>query len=558
MAILVANIGTSDIAVKIGDRFFPIGFDRAERNLQTPDSGSLDAELWNNRTTRIREMARNDLGMELRDLKERELPPFREITQALLEAYQRDPQTWHPRIRISRIWGVIETARASKFLLKEVYLFVTDQPKTEKQGYSLDTIHAYGIIKCWIQHEFPKWGKAEEPGFVLKQETIDFKAVDEDRLFDDYYNFFQRFDRNEPLFISVKGGTPQMQTALRTQAIAADFKTQIFLEPKPDVARILRGEPSECDRIAYWRYQQTQKHHAVSRLLERWDFDGAVVLLQDWQETLQSLIDAQVTDENQSLQQRRSLIGQVFLGLETAVDCFNLDHPSALKQWQAIDDTQSKRSIQAMLENYNLPQALYAQCRIYQNLGEIAHFLARMGSFYEVAQLRAIKRLGGQQYLDPGKASKPTVLLRQLKRQNESLWRSIPENYRIKDGSEKREMSLYNRFLKKDYLKALMSNFSNSPAGINLSLWDQLDFWYDVRNDITHGSKGVNRQRIQEIYADRENRDHHACAYDEILEVMADILRQVSSSPLAEKSLEDFYIYSTIRDWAIAQLNTRS
>jgi hypothetical protein len=181
-----------------------------------------------------------------------------------------------------------------------------------------------------------------------------------------------------------------------------------------------------------------------------------------------------------------------------------------------------------------------------------------MGSFYEVAQLRAIERLGGQQYLDPRKASKPTVLLRQLKQQNESLWRSIPENYRIKDRSEKREMSLYNRSSKKDYLKALMSNFSNSPAGINLSLWDQLDFWYDVRNDITHGSKGVNRQRIQKIYDDRENRDHHACAYDEILEVMADILRQVSSSPLAEKSLEDFYIYSTIRDWAIAQLNTRS
>jgi hypothetical protein len=232
MATLVANIGTSDISVKIDDRFFPIGFDRAERNLQLPEPGSSDAEAWKNRIAKVREMAQVDLGLDLSHLQETELPPFREITQALLAAYQRDPQTWHPRIRISRIWGVIEAARNSKFSVQQVYLFVTDQPETEKPGYPLDTIHAYELIERWVQHQFPDWYGSEHQGFVSKQQRIDFKAIDEDRLLDYYYTFFQTLDRNEPLFISVKGGTPQMQTALRTQAIAADFKTQIFLEPK--------------------------------------------------------------------------------------------------------------------------------------------------------------------------------------------------------------------------------------------------------------------------------------------------------------------------------------
>jgi hypothetical protein len=147
MSILVANIGTSDICVKINDHYFPIGFDREERNLQFPEPGSLEAKLWERRTILVREMAQTELGMDLIKLNEFQLPSFRFITEALFTAYQQDPENWHPRIQISRIWGVIKSALDANPQVKQLHLVVTDQPSTETRGYPLDTIHAFAIIQ---------------------------------------------------------------------------------------------------------------------------------------------------------------------------------------------------------------------------------------------------------------------------------------------------------------------------------------------------------------------------------------------------------------------------
>jgi hypothetical protein len=567
MAILIANIGKSDISVKIGDHYFPIGFDRNEPNLQQPEPNSLEADLWKNRITHIREMAQSKLGINVSE-KNTGIPPFREFTRALLTAYQKDSQTWHPHIRISRIWGVIETARSSN-PLRKVYLFVTDQPEAEKQGYPSDTVHAFEIIKHWIQLEFPEWNNSQNSPIILEQQTIpqSFSAIAEDKLFDYYYKFFQNLDRSEPLFISVRGGTPQMQTALRTQAIAADFKTQIFLEPKLEVVRILQGDPSECDRIAYWRYQQTQKYQAVSKLLGRWDFDGAVTLLQDWQTTLQSLQEANITDDNQLLQQRRSQVEQVLQGLRAAVDCFNLDHISAQKQLSSASDL----PFRSLLENYDLSKALYAQCQIYRELRQVAHFLSRLGSFHEVTQLQLICNLGGDQYLDPNKMDNPAVLLEKVEQGNSALWQAIPKAYKSKKHKPPLRMPLGNRYAKQSYINALVVAFSISNPQTK-SLWQKLDFWYGVRNKITHGSKGVSVERVQKIYNDRyseasENNGlskeelEQACSYDEIPCVMADILSLINSTRQTDQTaliMDEYYIYSIIRDWATTQLQQES
>jgi hypothetical protein len=499
MSILIVNIGTSDISVKIGDRFFPIGFDRAERNLQLPEVGSLDAELWNNRDTRIREMAHSELGMDLGSLKGGQLPPFRSLTQALLAAYQRDPDTWHPRIRISRIGGFIQHGIGSPNSVSRVYCFVTDQPEQEKFGHPLDTIHAFDIIQLFY--------KASDPlsEIVFEKKVVDFKAVDEDQLFDYYFEFFQNCKREEATLISTKGGTPQMQAALKIQSIAADLKTLVFLEPKLNISRLLAGEFSEYDRIAYWRYQQTQKYHTVQKLLARWDFAGAVTLLKDWQDTLQSLIDAQVTQHRSELAAQRALIEKVAQGLETAVDCFNLDHRSASERWQE-DDSELGTRIASILNGYDLPQALYAQCRIYMDLREIAHFLARMGSFYEATQVRVLESLG--------------------------------------ETTQNRK----NRFEKIQRIRAIATDLSCESI---ILLWEKLDFWYGIRNDITHQSKGVNEEQIEKEYDNRDILKYaDACSYDEILEGVTGLSRD-------ELSFNRVYIYGLIRKWSIEQLHLK-
>jgi len=42
MAILIANIGTSDLAVKIEEYFIPVGFDRSEPNINIDDPALTD------------------------------------------------------------------------------------------------------------------------------------------------------------------------------------------------------------------------------------------------------------------------------------------------------------------------------------------------------------------------------------------------------------------------------------------------------------------------------------------------------------------------------------
>jgi hypothetical protein len=223
-----------------------------------------------------------------------------------------------------------------------------------------------------------------------------------------------------------------------------------------------------------------------------------------------------------------------------------------------------------------LPKALYAQCSIYYELRQVAHFLARLGSFHEATQIQLIHKLGGQHYFDPQKPDKPTVLLNKVKQRNDLLWQAIPEGYRIGRSGEsghKKLMPLGNRYAKRDYINALIAAPSDSisPTQLDVSAWQRLDFWYGIRNRITHGSKGVSLERVQEVYENRyeelpENPSEEqlqeldsACSYTEILDVMENILTIIS--PGVDENHDDYqttdyYIYSMIRDWSIAQLKS--
>ena len=554
MSILVANIGTSDIAVKIGDRYLPIGFDRQEPNLKEPDKDSPEGAAWHGRWTSLSKMFEEELDISPK-------AKFREVCQALLAAYRQDPETWHSRISIGRIRGVIDSALAadsqacSSEPITTAYLVVTDQPKTEIFGYPTDTVYAFEIIQAWLSRQEPTLILEDSPKLRLEKSTIAISAINEDLLHEHYYQLFQGFCPDDTIYLSVKGGTAQMQQALKVQALASNTKAQVFLSPKPEISKILAGQPSDCQRVAYWRYQQNQRYQTVQMLLERWDFDGAAVLLQNWEQTLQAL----VTDDKAELQYQQQKVSQTIKGLQKAVALLNLDIAAA------DGLTTGDRTLESSLTQFSQPENLYTQCKIYAELKQISHFLSRMGSFYEATQHCLIENLDGKQYMREGQGA-AEISVRMLADNAPKLYDLIKTKKSFKQSKEKADpkaWKLGNRYQKHDYIKALIQYKCGEQSLAKfsaLSYWQKLDFWYGIRNKVVHRSEGINEDRLDNIYQQRDKKFQIACAYQEILPTMQAILTELKrSDPILDSSTDSqsditYGPYGQIREWAITTL----
>ncbi|MEO1297602.1 MAG: hypothetical protein AAFW75_17835, partial [Cyanobacteria bacterium J06636_16] len=108
MSILVANIGNSDIALKVGNYYLPLEY-RDEPNLELPTSHTPEYDAWKNRSEHFRRMLQEELGISVSD-RDNPLKHFREISAQLLTKYSENPEHWHSRISIGRIQGVIQQA----------------------------------------------------------------------------------------------------------------------------------------------------------------------------------------------------------------------------------------------------------------------------------------------------------------------------------------------------------------------------------------------------------------------------------------------------------------
>lgn len=528
MSILVANIGNSDISIKVGNYYLPLEY-RDEPNLELPSIDTPEYYAWRNRSDSFRAMLQKELGIDVRDC-DNPLGCFREISAQLVAKYSENPEHWHPRISIGRIQGVIQQALSLEPQL-QAYLIVTDQPISEKHGYPSDTIHAFDVIKLWLEIESPDWFTGNLPKLTLRKSPITFKAIEEDRLFNYYQTLFQDFDAEKVLYVSVKGGTPQMQTALKIQAIASDTKTQIFLSPKPVALKILLGEPSECVPTAYWRYQQGQAYREVQLLLQRWDFDGAAVLLKEWLSTLDTLIQNGITGEQSLLKYHHGKVEKVVHGLELSVAHLNLDIQAAKALAHDAD-------LKSILSQFNLTESIFAQCKIYFELERISHFLSHLGSFFDVSQENLVETIGSE----------------------------FPEG-------KKRG----NRFAKRSFIRNLIEEKDvSNDTNIKLILenWTKLDFWYEIRNQLIHGANGINKDRLKEVYKDRLKDSEHlsankrkackaACTDEEILLKMQEICTSLSrinqtidetAEPLSNPGY--YGLYGQIREWAIATLKS--
>lgn len=521
MAILIANIGTSDLAVKIEDYYIPVGFDRNEPNLDYSGLTEDEKIMWEQQKLRqeyVTQLLCPELNVAV-DINNPKIPfSFLELTKKLLNAYQQDEEKWHYRIRPGRISGVIKTA-VEKFNVQDIYIFVTKQ----KDPHPQDSIYLFDILQKWFK---------KEQNIQLIPEIIpaDIPAVDLDNLLDYYYGVFVKYiSRDSELLISLKGGTPQMKTAISMQAFASSINKQIFIDPVLSPAKILAGKPSDCLLTSYWRYMRNQKYQDVKILLEeRWDFDGAIQLIKQWQETLKFL---NYHLEDMKISQINFLISQVFNALEIANYCFNLDWKTAKKN---IDDNSAQISgkITNQFQPYNLLLNLYTQCRIYCELNQMANLLVGVSSFYEKVLETIANKLGQK--------------------------RHYPE--------------IGNRFEKRDFLDERINQDSRQYESwlIIKKCLNSLNFWCSKRNRFIHHGEGISQESMQELYSQRnllvqrgneyERQDaRNACSPGSILDVMTEIL-ETDFNLLPNQYQKyvgrkaDYYIYSAVREWAIAQL----
>ncbi|UFP94655.1 hypothetical protein [Gloeobacter morelensis] len=362
MAILIANLGVSDLSVKVGECFLPVDV-RDEPNV------SENLQEWNERSKLVKDFLRQEIQLQLTNQKEY----FRPLTNCLAEAYMKDPQRWQQLIRISRVDGLLAKAELFQELkIDKVYLFVTDQATELRPDYHHnDTVYLFEVSKRWFEHKYPSLSFEKRP---LKD--IDPRKLD--ALFDYYRAQFEQLPDNEVILVSIKGGTPQMQTALRIQALASGIRKLLFFEPEFSAEKVMAGLPSVCEVTSYWRFVRNQKHQAITQLLSRWDFDGAAEIWKQWNNDLDwaSRYTSGVPQQE---------VSTIATALECAQNLLKLDAEAALVAIQGQPALEACIGFdRTSIDKHDTLQNLYAQCKIKLELQEIPDLLWRMSTFCEL------------------------------------------------------------------------------------------------------------------------------------------------------------------------------
>jgi hypothetical protein len=486
---------------------------------------------------------------------------FRELTEKLLIAYTDNPQLWQDRIRPGRIWGVINES-IEKFNISKVYLYVTDQIPEHHQ----DTVYLYQILERWFKSRCET--QLSNVSFEVEQIGKSFPAVNLEALMNSFYqkmdSLAQSLDPDEVILVSLKGGTPQMATALQIQAIASGIPKLLFMDPKLSIKKILHGEPSDCQITSYWKYQQTHKIQIVRQLFDRWDFDGVAQILKQWKDTLAYLQSIGIEDISPYSDK---LDGSV-AALELAVAYLNLDNKRAR---QTISNHRvSLETLVNIGNDYNLRLNLYTQCRINVSLNQHTNLLSRLSSFIEACLHYIIAKIG-RQYFE----SIEDLELNKLKTE-ESLWNQFYEiesmdNNQFKrwDFKSKPKYKLKNRFTKRNFTHSLIQHrdIDNEKKFWNdlLITIQSFDYWIEIRNQLIHFGSGISLETMKDkLETDKNDKVDYAdcaCLPNEILNQMANAYNQMTKLLNQQKSLfigesSEHYLYSEIRSWVLNQLRS--
>lgn len=578
MTILIANIGTSDLAIQIpieGENYYlPVDYLASEANIDEAKAKlpSKLQPLWDYKTQRhyIETILYPELGFAPGVKK-----TSRKLTEILQEEYPNNPIKWHPRIKPTRIWGVIQ--KAISLGATKGYIFITNQVTPQNpDGHEKDTIFLYHILVKWLE--------LQNLPFTLEKQTIDatIEANKLEPLLSEYEKHLKQIvnaeklnllsaenqPNNDLVLVSIKGGTGNMVTALQIKAIDSNFKNLVFIDPELNLEKILQGEPSDCKLTLYWRHLRSQKYDTVKQLLSRWDFDGAIQVLDDWQNSLSSLPDGIV--DKADIEKSKSAIAKVIAALNLGLAFINLDSAETkniLKFHLAL------ANLQYLEKNYESWLNLYTQCRIYWELNQVANFLSRLSSFYEELLNYLIINLDGSKYF------KGDIYDWQLQKSlfQPELW-NIFYPYASKNSKFKsydfdnKPYWLTNRWDKSRLVESLVifnGRESEDWEWIKESLL-MLEYWINKRNKMIHLAKGVSKTTMWEMLkSDRLSEDKQvkieaikACDPEEILQVMSAIcsgtfeLLYLEKPYFVESGNTSYYIYSDIVGWVLNRLET--
>ncbi len=592
MTILIANIGKSDLAVKPQgiNYYLPIGFDRDEPNEDRSGLTPEEQEVWDKREEYIASIC-TELGVVSQKVQRgRNIVydfNFLELTGKILEAYPAKLTGGEDRLCPGRIGGVLLEAK-KKYDVKDVYIFVTKQDPPQPG----DSFHLFEILKLWVEQK--KWELNLHPIYLDAKKP----ANNQDLMLDEYYKFFRTLPADAEILVSIKGGTPQMITALKVQTFAASVRQHLFLDPILVIKTLLSGEYSSCKPASYWQYRRSQKYQTVQLLLNRWDFDGASQVLLDWQYTVDHLISSGVVEGD--ISNHKQAISSANTALKMAVGYLNLDKTYAESQASSL------KNLADLTTHYNHLLNLYTQCCLFEKIDRMADFLTRMGSFYEETLHELIRHLGIK-YFDRQKYPDDWLLMTGfLLRDNNNLAQTfyqlesqlyysnlidrITKGNCLTNGVWVRSaggFKLPGRLTKRNFVEALLQldNCNQELGQTTLTAMRTLDYWFAKRNQLIHGAKGVSKLRMQEALdhdkqlveaGEMDNNDIkntvlRACDANQILTQMVNITRGtltlMGTTPPASATgsnpadylhpdKEPHYLYSDIRKWAIDTLNS--
>lgn len=576
MTILIANIGTSDLSVKLnigGESYYlPLVFLESEPNLKQQQNllpPNL-LEIWRKQSQHIQDILYPELN----------LPPgekqlYRNVTKLLVQHYDQ----FQFRLSFGRIMGVIE--RAYELGAKTAYIFVTNQESEEKpQGHEKDTIFLYQLLEksCWQKYQEKLELKCQliSPNLDANhlESMLDFygitlekiRQIEQSRSDSESDN---KSDNNLVL-VSVKGGTRAMGTALQLPAMDAGFHNLVFIDPELSLQRILDGKNSECKLTIYWRQLHSQKYRTVCQLLQRWDFEGVTQVLTDWQTSLAALPhEVKPVNFEHDFNNTLAKINSAIAAAQVGVCFFNLDRAGAKK----IIDEHSWPEFTQLETEYSSWLNIYEQCRIYWELNQVANCLARMTSFWEESICVLILGLGGEKYF----VGNSTDWALDKSQVEEEIWNLFAKKERCKNTNfkdrdfEHKPYPLFNRFSKQRFAEAMINfqiNFQNKDSQIWPSIKDsltKLNYWVECRNNLIHRNEGISKATMQAMLesdrATNKPKTNSACEPEDIVTEMNSIrsnILQLLGKETNLSGVNSYYIYSDVKQKILTELQFES
>ncbi len=372
-----------------------------------------------------------------------------------------------------------------------------------------------------------------------------------------------------------------MQNALNLQTTALGIPRLLFIDPDPTllIKRTLQGQPPNCNLKSYWRYNRQQKYQTVEQLLTRYDFDGAINILEQWKQELEMLESHQLV-ELPMIQHSRQTVQDVIAIFKMADSCLNFDVEAARIHLASCSGSLTENDYQLLSnlidgQKYETILNLYTQIMMYREFKQVSNVLTLLGSFYDVTLYRVIERTGGGQYLTRNEK----LNLRKLQQDmGETLYQQYKNNlYQLsKNGKGKINTSspmeqyidIYlthrqqNRQINEilewnqteiEVSEQVLKSRKNQVKGLQ-GLLNSLKYWVDQRHKLIHKGLGFSIDRVKELDLERTEKDCSYKAIPEILELILNhrLLQFKGYYRQDFVSTQKYYIYSAVREAAIA------